>query len=302
VVTIVRAVTMLKLLVAIIAIATFASALFVPKPVIVSRSRHRVQRFDDQTLSAPPRHDTCKVLISGVVGSDAKEIYLKSGHYVVNFAVRLLQFPLRLCADSGLQFTVQQLALVGHFQAVHPQEHTKAAETMWLSAEMWGDLARSQYSNIKKGHMLHGVGYLILNKWVDKLTGEERKLYKLRITKAMTHDEFNDVSVLLDVCTGDRASVTASGRGDSSFSSEHPPEGDQSVSQTSGGGLLDTPTARPHGVHVAPGVPVVLSEPRYGVVTQRSHPQKATPNMRDGPAIWNLLENAKEGDYLPWWE
>jgi single-stranded DNA-binding protein len=173
---------------------------------------------------------------------------------------------------------------------------------MWLSAEMWGDLARSQYSNIKKGHMLHGVGYLILNKWVDKLTGEERKLYKLRVTKAMTHDEFNDVSTLLDDCTGDRMSVAASGRADSSFSSEHPPEGDQSVSQPSRGGRIDTSTARPHHLRAAPGGPVVPSETSYGVVSQRAHPQKAIPNLRDGPAIWNLLENAKEGDYLPWWE
>jgi hypothetical protein len=91
---------MLKHVVAIIAITTFVSALFVPKPVIISRTRHRAQRFEDQTLSAPPRHDTCKVFISGVVGSDAKEIYLKSGHYVVNFAVRLLQLVHYIRAGS----------------------------------------------------------------------------------------------------------------------------------------------------------------------------------------------------------
>lgn len=35
----------------------------------------------------PSRFDTCKVLISGVVGTEPKEIYMKNGHYVVNFAV-----------------------------------------------------------------------------------------------------------------------------------------------------------------------------------------------------------------------
>jgi len=42
----------------------------------------QVPRFE-----VPSRYDTCKLLISGVVGTDPKEIYLKSGHYVVNFAV-----------------------------------------------------------------------------------------------------------------------------------------------------------------------------------------------------------------------
>ena len=47
--------------------------------------------FDQTPRShVPLRHDACKLLISGVVGTEPKEIYLKSGHYVVNFAVRLL--------------------------------------------------------------------------------------------------------------------------------------------------------------------------------------------------------------------
>lgn len=41
----------------------------------------------------PPRNDVCKVLISGVVGTEPKEIYLKNGHYVINFAVRLFLSP-----------------------------------------------------------------------------------------------------------------------------------------------------------------------------------------------------------------
>lgn len=46
----------------------------------------------DQTprSNVPLRYDACKLLISGVVGTEPKEIYLKNGHYVVNFAVRLL--------------------------------------------------------------------------------------------------------------------------------------------------------------------------------------------------------------------
>lgn len=40
----------------------------------------------------PSRYDTCKLLVSGVVGTEPKEIYLKSGHYVVNFAVRCTTF------------------------------------------------------------------------------------------------------------------------------------------------------------------------------------------------------------------
>ncbi len=52
-----------------------------------STTRLPAENHFDQSQNSPSRHDTCKVLISGVVGTEAKEIYMKNGHYVVNFAV-----------------------------------------------------------------------------------------------------------------------------------------------------------------------------------------------------------------------
>ena len=42
------------------------------------------------TSSYRPRNDTCKVLITGVIGTDAKETYFRTGHYVVRFNVSSL--------------------------------------------------------------------------------------------------------------------------------------------------------------------------------------------------------------------
>ena len=51
----------------------------------------------------PQRRDTCKLLISGVIGTEPKEAYLSNNHYVINFA----------------------LAVVGHFEPIHDWEKNK---------------------------------------------------------------------------------------------------------------------------------------------------------------------------------
>eukprot|EP01032_Pedospumella_encystans_P022954 gene22954-25999_t len=118
---------------------------------------------------------------------------------VFGFVRSSLRFhvPVKLKANwASTAFT--QLAVVGHFRPIHQQEQLKAAETMWLSMEMWDDLAKQYYANIKKGRPVRGVGYVIQNKWTDKDTGEERKMYKVRITKMMAAEEFDKVSELLE--------------------------------------------------------------------------------------------------------
>lgn len=42
-----------------------------------------------QRSEIPTRYDSCKMLITGVVGTDPREVYMKNGHYVVTFAVRM---------------------------------------------------------------------------------------------------------------------------------------------------------------------------------------------------------------------
>jgi hypothetical protein len=54
----------------------------------------------------PQRQDMCRIFVSGIVGTEPKEAYLKHGHYVVNFAV----------------------ATVGHFTSQHDWERFKPTE------------------------------------------------------------------------------------------------------------------------------------------------------------------------------
>lgn len=35
----------------------------------------------------PSRFDTCLLIVTGIIGVDPKETYLKNGHYVLNFPV-----------------------------------------------------------------------------------------------------------------------------------------------------------------------------------------------------------------------
>lgn len=42
-----------------------------------------------QRSEVPTRYDSCKMLITGVVGTDPREVYMKNRHYVINFAVSM---------------------------------------------------------------------------------------------------------------------------------------------------------------------------------------------------------------------
>lgn len=121
----------------------------------------------------PSRYDTCKILLSGTVGNEPKEIYLSNGHYVINFS----------------------LAVVGHYSAVHDWEKYKPTETMWVNAELWDDEGKKNMSKMRKGSQFFGVGSLIMNKWIDKVTGEEKKMFKARILKVLSS---NDMSSLVE--------------------------------------------------------------------------------------------------------
>ena len=74
---------------------------------------------------------------------------------------------------------------------------------MWVGVEAWDDLAKSIYLDYSKGSKLAGLGLLLLNKWKDKATGEDRKQFKLRLTKVMLEEELR--SLLGDI-EGDQAS------------------------------------------------------------------------------------------------
>lgn len=119
----------------------------------------------------PQRHDVCKVIASGIVGATPKDQYLANGHFVLNFP----------------------LAITGHFLPIHTWEENKPAETMWMQSEVWDDEARRLQQSLMKGSYVHCSGYLIFNKWIDKATGEEKKLFKFRVTKFLPREEFADL-------------------------------------------------------------------------------------------------------------
>jgi single-stranded DNA-binding protein len=83
--------------------------------------------------------------------------------------------------------------VTGHFAAVHEWETNKPAETMWVQAEVWDDEARKHAGNLRKGQRVSGVGCLIFNKWTDKATGEERKQFKMRISKFMPSETLQGI-------------------------------------------------------------------------------------------------------------
>ena len=191
--------------------------IFKSKPLFLSFGTNHYQRWDDmsqvQRNFTPQRNDVCKILISGIVGTDPKEAYLSNGHYVKNFA----------------------LGVVGHFKPVHDWENGKPVETMWMSSEIWDDEARKHDNQLRKGSAMYGIGYLIFNKWVDKANGEERKQFKLRLTKIVPQKEFDYLTELMsDAERGPAISTSSSfGKGDSSFSDDFPSLDNQA---------LDTPS------------------------------------------------------------
>ena len=56
-----------------------------------SNNENQVKRSE-----IPTRYDFCKVLVSGVVGTPPKEVFLANGHYAQNFAVSYFVYECNL--------------------------------------------------------------------------------------------------------------------------------------------------------------------------------------------------------------
>jgi single-stranded DNA-binding protein len=170
-----------------------------------SQGNSYIKPQPDIRSEIPSRFDTCLLIVTGIIGFEPKETYLKNGHYVLNFPV----------------------AIVGHFGAVHEWERFKPTETMWLPSEVWDDLAKSHLSILRKGSKIRTVGTLLSNKWTDKNTGDERKQFKYRITKLLTEEELKDMSNILEInfdLPASTASIFSSDGqvSDSNFQSDFP--------------------------------------------------------------------------------
>ena len=70
-----------------------------------SPDSQEAETFDNQPPKnvAPKRKDTCKMFISGIIGTEPKEAYLSNNHYVINFA----------------------LSVSGHYDYIHDWEKAK---------------------------------------------------------------------------------------------------------------------------------------------------------------------------------
>lgn len=107
-----------------------------------------------------------QMLAVGVIGTAPKEQYLANGHYVLSFAV----------------------AVADHYPAQHDWERHKPAATMWLNCEIWDDLARQHGAKLVKGAALQAAGNVVQSQWLDKNTGEQRKMQRLRITALLSNE------------------------------------------------------------------------------------------------------------------
>ena len=90
---------------------------------------------------------------------------------------------------------VYKIGVQGHFIPLFEAEKAKLQDTMWISCEFWNEEARSSLVGglLQKGKTIKGIGTMIMNKWIDKTNGEERKKYILRITHLLSQDSFSDM-------------------------------------------------------------------------------------------------------------
>lgn len=70
---------------------------------------------------------------------------------------------------------------------------------MWISTEVWDEMAKNNIDFLRKGERIAGLGSLLSNKWVDKTNGEEKKMLKLRILKFMDPEEMNSILMTNDL-------------------------------------------------------------------------------------------------------
>jgi len=97
---------------------------------------------------------------------------------------------------------------------------------------LWNDEARRHGANIYKGAPLSGIATLIFNKWTDKTTGEERKMFKARLTNVLTAEELAEMlgSSGIEDLVNDSDSGAAYGEdpgGGSGFANDSPDMYDQ---------------------------------------------------------------------------
>lgn len=77
-----------------------------------SQNHEKTLSSEDHSNVIPKRKDTCKLILSGIIGTEPKEAYLSNNHYVINFA----------------------LAVVGHYDFIHEWEKSKV---LIMFAEHW---------------------------------------------------------------------------------------------------------------------------------------------------------------------
>lgn len=240
------------------------------------------EAFEEQNMNqvarstVPSRSDTCKILISGDIGTEPREAYLKNGHYVLNFA----------------------LAVVGHFAAVHEWEKFKPTETMWIQVEVWDELAKKNFELLQKGRRVSGIGALIHQKWIDKSTGDERKQFKLRLLKLIPSSELTELMDTVDdtkafpqLSMAESSSFSSDLQSDSGFSSTSP----RQESQIWGEGSNDMPLEGSEEATSFDKIRQVVTE--MSATSQPQLHQSATPQPQ-----WLQLESQSSAQSGSKWQ
>lgn len=89
----------------------------------------------------------------------------------------------RLCADPELRYTQSGKAVANMRIAVNGRKRADGSQdTLFLKATAWEKTAEVANEYVKKGDRVGLDGFLKLNEWHDKDTGEKRQMVELTVT------------------------------------------------------------------------------------------------------------------------
>lgn len=98
----------------------------------------------------------------------------------------------RLGADASLSYTTQQKPVLNFSVGVF-KKYKKGTETVektiWLTCNLWGDLATKIHLMMKKGVKLSVMGEVDVQEWIDSKTGAKRSKYIINAKMVDIHQD-----------------------------------------------------------------------------------------------------------------
>lgn len=94
------------------------------------------------------------------------------------------------------------MGITSYFNPIFDSEKENSDKnTLWIPSEAFDDLAKDNISLFQKGRIIHAVGTLLCNHWIDKATGEDRKQLRFRVTKILKPEDFEVLKRILSTET-----------------------------------------------------------------------------------------------------